>query len=119
MQDVVLAGGAEADVDQSEVGEDGDAEEKKRREASGGVLGEQQHFAPDRREQIEMQAALDHFPANEAGEDAKAAEEDAEADVVELDDAGQHVRVVIEIKRRVRSTRRWMRMMPVGINARK
>ncbi len=50
-----------------------------------------------------MQAALNHFPADEAGEDAKAAEEDAEPHIVELDDACQHVRVVIEIKRRVRS----------------
>jgi len=45
-----------------------------------------------------VQAALDHFAANEAREDAQAAEENAKADVVKLNDAGQDVGVVAQLK---------------------
>ena len=57
-------------------------------------LRQQQHFAPHRRQQIEVQAALDHLPANQPRKNAQAAEEDAQANVIELDDARQDIGVV-------------------------
>ena len=40
-----------------------------------------------------MQAALDHFSADEAGKDTQAAKEDSETNVIELDDSCEDARI--------------------------
>ncbi len=91
VEDVVLPGRTEGDIDEREVGEDGAAKQDHGADGPGGEFGQEQNLAAHRREQIEMEAALDHLAANEARENSQASEEDCQAEIVELDDPGQHL----------------------------
>ena len=53
-----------------------------------------------------MQAALDHFAANEARKDSETAEEDSQAEIVELHDRGQDLGIFADLVRRVAGEQR-------------
>ncbi len=60
-------------------------------------LGEPEDFSPDRQQEIEVQAALDRSiisPRMRREKMPRQAKENAEANVVELDEARKHLRVV-------------------------
>ncbi|MDQ1348857.1 MAG: hypothetical protein QG573_2233 [Acidobacteriota bacterium] len=59
-------------------------EKRAARDDTGEVLADHEDVAPQRREKVEVEAALEHLAANEVGEDSEAAEEDDEAQEEEL-----------------------------------
>src|SRR5258708_5712982 len=83
-------------IDQCEVSQGGRNEEKQGGGRSRSKLGQQKHFAPDRRQEVKMQAAFDHLATDEPREDTQAAKEDSQPDVVELDDARKHLGIVAD-----------------------
>jgi hypothetical protein len=88
--------GAEMDVHQHKgqqyrCAEGGDADDEACQE-----LAEGEELAAHGGEQIVVQAAFHHLASEQAGEQAQAAEEDAQAQVVELEDAGEDGGVLVQ-----------------------
>src|SRR5579872_5912677 len=84
-----VALGAEVTVHQGKGCEHAGREQQARREYTGKKFAYHQHFTAHRSQKVVMQAALDHVAAEQPGKNADAAEENAEAYVIDLEDAGQ------------------------------
>src|ERR1022692_4481874 len=56
---------------------------------AGEILTHCQYFAAHGRHEVIVQSALQHYGAEQVGEDAEAAEEDAEPQEVDLENAGE------------------------------
>jgi len=65
------------------------------------ILTDKQYLPPHRREQIKVQALVDHLAAEQVGENADTAEEDGQAKVIELEDRREDRLIVIQIPRRL------------------
>ena len=66
-----------------------DRENHRRGEQAGKVLPGHQHLAPDGREQVEMEALVQHLTAEQVHENADASEEDRQSQVIKLKDRGK------------------------------
>ena len=87
----------EVGVHQDERREDAGAEHEHGGQHARQELADDQHLAPHGGEEPVVQGALGELAADEPHEDPQAAEEDAEAHVVELDDPGEDQRLLVEV----------------------
>src|SRR6185437_7411095 len=90
MKNEELPSGPVRPVDQKEGQEEAGGEQARSRQQSSKEFAQQQHFPSNRGEKVIVQAALDNLSAKKPGEDTEAPEEDRQAQVEELEDAGQH-----------------------------
>ena len=89
VQDVVRVARAEMAADQQERERGAADEQEDRRGQARQILAGHQQFAAQRRQVVVVQRLLQHFAAEQVGEDAHAAEEDPEAQIVEVEQAGE------------------------------
>src|ERR1700751_450420 len=67
------------------------------RQQPGKKLSCHDDFAANRRKEIEVQAAIEDFAAEEVHENSEASEEDSQAQEKELEDAGEHDGVLAQV----------------------
>src|SRR4051812_4417301 len=72
-------------------------EDDHRRDESREKLACDKHLAAYRREQVIVQALVEHLAAKQVHEDAHASEKDGDAKIKKLENAGEDLRVLSEV----------------------
>ena len=97
VKNIRSAGTAKPLIDEIETGQDGCFKERDRNNNASKKFSDDQNFFSDWNEKLIVESACDHFTTEQPSKNAHAGEEDAEADVVELDDAGEDLSVFREV----------------------
>src|ERR1700693_2376950 len=89
MQQILLEHRAPVRGDEDKAQRDAAGEIDYGGDQAGEVLTNSQHFAAHGRQKVIMQRALEHFGAKQVRKDAETSEKNAEAQKVDLEDAGE------------------------------
>src|ERR1700689_2726650 len=96
VKDIRSAFGTKARVDKAEAGNHGSLEERDGNNRACEKFSNHQDFFSYRNQELIVKSALDHFAAEEPGKNTHAGEEDAQAEIINLNNTGEDKRIVFD-----------------------